>query len=366
MTVFQSPAATLGSRRALFMHNWRCAGSTMNSLLSSNFGGRYTKVGTQFTETGWPNYNVPELLTVDQVRKSFRIGGILGGHLCSGVESVVGGSWDIWMNARMPFKRLSSGIMRFHAAQFRAAPGAYTRHQAIEMAQQKLADLIAGPLKHEVNGVAKRLAGFAVAESINLQDQSDLEKVSRFSMSVSDDELLSAASRQMERVKAIVLPEYLHASLMSIEKMYSLDPVINLFSDLRHNPVSLGKPSKDEKDLFELSKPMLKKMCSVDRELWKPLMSSFQKQISSASVGKREVRVREILHKKPLLSAELHDRQIAGEKLIEIISVSLVTLARQHKELSEDIISIACQWRRFAPDAAAEIKSRALHKLSLS
>jgi hypothetical protein len=348
------------------MHNWRCAGSTMNSLLSSNFGGRYTKVGTQFTETGWPNYNVPELLTIDQVRKNFRVGGILGGHLCSGIESVVGGSWDIWMNARMPVKRLSSGVMRFHAAQFRAVPGVYTRHQAIEMAQQKLADLIAGPLQHEANGVAKRLAGFAVAESMDLRDQSDLEKASCFSTSVSNDELLSAALRQMERVKVIVLPEYLHASLMSIEKLYTLGPIINLFSDLRHNPVSLGKPSKDEKDLFELSKPMLKKMCSVDRELWKPLMSSFQRQLHSASVGKRDVRVREILHEKALLSVKLHDRQIADEELIEIISVSLVTLAKQHKELSEDIISTACQWRRFAPDASAEIKSRALHKLRLS
>ena len=338
----------------------------MNSLLSSNFGDRYTKVGTQFTETGWPDYNVPEVLTVDQVRKKFRVGGILGGHLCSGVESVVGGSWDIWMNARKPFKRLSSGIMRFHAARFRAAPGAYTRHQSIEMAQQKLADLMAGPLRHEANGVAKRLAGFAVAESIDLRDQSDLEKVSCFSMSVSDDELLRAASRQMERVSAIVLPEYLHASLISIEKMYSLGPVINLFSDLRHNPVSLGKPSEDEKALFELSRPMLEKMCSVDRELWKPLMSSFKEQIHSASVGKRDVRVREILHQQPLLSAKLHDQQISDEKLIEIISASLVTLAKQHMELSEEIISIACQWRRFAPDAAAEIQSRALHKLRLS
>ena len=338
----------------------------MNSLLSSNFGDRYTKVGTQFKETGWPDYDVPELLTVDQVRKSFKDGGILGGHLCAGVESVIGGSWDIWMNARKPFKRLSSGIMRFHAAQFRAAPGVYTREQAIEMAQQKLAELVAGPLQHETNGVAKRLAGFAVADSMNLRNQSDLEKISCFSMSVSDDELLGAALRQMERVTAIILPEYLHASLISIEKMYSLDPVVNLFSDLRHNPVSLGKSSKEEEALFEFAKPMLERICSIDRELWKPLMDRFQEQINSAGVGKRDVRVREILHQKPLLSAELYYRQIPEKQLIEVISTALVKLANQHKELSADIISLACQWPRFAPQAAVEIKSRALHQLRLS
>ena len=338
----------------------------MNSLLSSNFGDRYTKVGTQFKETGWPDYDVPELLTVDQVRKSFKDGGILGGHLCTGVESVIGGSWDIWMNARKPFKRLSSGIMRFHAARFRTAPGVYTREQAIEMAQQKLAELVAGPLQHETNGVAKRLAGFAVADWMDLRNQSDLEKISCFSMSVSDDELLGAALRQMERVTAIVLPEYLHASLVSIEKMYSLDPVVNLFSDLRHNPVSLGRSSKEEEALFEFAKPMLRRICSIDRELWKPLMERFQEQINSAGVGKRDVRVREILHQKPLLSAELYYRQIPEKQLIEIISTALVKLANQHKELSEDIISLACQWPRFAPQAAVEIKSRALHQLRLS
>ncbi len=338
----------------------------MNSLLSSNFGERYIKVGTQFTETGWPNYKVPELLSVDQVRKKFKSGGILGGHLCSGVESIIGGSWDVWMNARKPQKRLSSGIMRFHSAQFRVAPGSYTRQQAIEMAQQKLADLISGPLQHEANGVAKRLAGFAAAESMDLRDQSDLEKVSCFSMSVSDGELLSTAKRQLERVKVIVVPEYLHASLISIEKMYSLGPIINLFSDLRHNPVTLGKPSEDEKALFEFAKPMLEKMCSVDRELWKPLTSRFQEQINSARVSKRDVEVREILHQQPLLSPKLCSHQIPEEKVIEVISDCLVALASQHKELSENIVSLACQWRRFAPEAAAEIKSRAFHKLRLS
>ena len=348
------------------MHNWRCAGSTMNSLLSSNFGDRYTKVGTQFTEAGWPNYNVPELLSVDQARKKFKNGGILGGHLCSGVESIIGGSWDVWINARNPQKRLSSGIMRFHAAQFRAAPGSYTSQQAIEMAQHKLADLISGPLQHEANGVAKRLAGFAVAESIDLRDQSDLEKISCFSMSVSDHELLSAAMRQMERVKAIVLPEYLHASLISIEKIYSLAPLINLFSDLRHNPVNLGKPSEDEKALFEFAKPMLEKVCAVDRELWKPLTARFQDQINLSRVSKRDVEVRKILHQQPLLSPKLCSQQIPEEKVIEVISDCLVALANQYKELSEDIISLACQWQRFAPEAAAEIKSRSLRKLRLS
>ena len=338
----------------------------MNSLLSSNFGERYTKVGTQFTVTGWPDYEMPELLSVCQVRKKFKDGGIVGGHLCLGIESIIGGSWDVWMNARDPFKRLSSGIMRFHSSRFRAAPGSYTRQQAIGFAQQKLAELIAGPLRHEVNGVAKRLAGFSVAESVDLQSQANLEEISCFLMRVSDDALLRAASRQMERVRAIVLPEYLHASLISIEKMYSIDPIINLFSDLKHNPASLGKPSKEEKIFFELAAPMLKKICSVDRELWRSLATKFQGQINFAGVKKSDVKVREILHRQPLLPVKLHNQSMDEDKLIDIISVSLTALANKHNELAQDIVSLACRWTRFSPDAAAEIKSRALHKLRLS
>ena len=366
MSVFNSPTATLSGRRVLFVHNWRCAGSTINSLLSSNFGELYTKVGTQFTDAGWPDYNLPELLSVDQVRKKFINGGILGGHLCTGVESVIGGSWDIWMNARKPLKRLSSGIMRFHASKFRAVSGSYTRQQAMDMANHKLGDLIAGPLQHEVNGVAKRLAGFAVADSIDLRDDSNLEKVSCFSMSLDDDVLLGAALRQMERVKVIIIPEYLHASLISIEKIYSLRPIINLFSDLRHNPVSLGKPRKEEEALFELAKPMLEKACAVDRDLWKPLMSRFKEQVESVRVVKRDVQVREILHRQPLVPAGYSSHETSDEKLIDVITASLVALADQNQELARDIISLACAWQRFAPEAAAEIESRAFHALRLS
>ena len=73
------------------MHNWRCAGSTMNSLLSSNFGDLYCKVGTQFSDFGWPLYELPEKLTLQDIRSSVQSGGVLGGHLCSGIQAFVPG-----------------------------------------------------------------------------------------------------------------------------------------------------------------------------------------------------------------------------------------------------------------------------------
>ena len=105
MSVFVPPAASLADSRALFIHNWRCAGSTMNSLLSANFGSKYAKVGTQFTDFGWPDYSLPELLTVRQVRNKSLAGGVLGGHLCAGVEVllVVHGTYGL-MRASQPFQ----------------------------------------------------------------------------------------------------------------------------------------------------------------------------------------------------------------------------------------------------------------------
>ena len=366
MSVFATPAATLRGRRALFIHNWRCAGSTINSLLSSNFGDKYIKVGTQFTHNGWPDYAIPELLSIDKVRHKTDNCAILGGHICSGVESFFGGSWDVWVNARNPCDRLSSGILRFHANKFRLAAGAYTPQQAKALAHQRLIELIDGPLQHEANGMAKRLAGFAASEIIDLNSKSDLEKISCFVTRVSDDDLLRAALFQMERVKVVILSKYLHAALISIERMYSIGPVLNLFSSLRHNQMALGAPSDKEIALFELAKPMLNKISCIDFQLWEAFKIKFQSQINVAKVTKREVLTREVIHKRPILPPQVLDRQIADDKLVELISSSLAEVAAQHKELSRDIVTLACKWERFSPDAAAEIKCRALHILRLS
>ena len=366
MSVFVPPAASLADSRALFIHNWRCAGSTMNSLLSANFGSKYAKVGTQFTDFGWPDYSLPELLTVRQVRNKSLAGGVLGGHLCAGVESFVGGAWDLWINARKPEKRLSSGILRFHSSSFRVARGNYSRQELTQIAEEKLRGLASGALQHEVNGVAKRLAGFSVADFVEIGVNADLEKISCFSTLSNDDELLAAALNQLQKVAIVILPEYLHASIISIEKKYSLGPVINLFSDLRHNPVSLGKASEDERLLFEFAIPLLQKLCAIDCQLWKSLAEKFQNQINTSGISKRDVVVREMLHKRPVITAGLLKSASSDEDLIVKIADALGVVAKSRKEIAHDVVDLACRWPRFAPDAAEEIRLRAANGLKVS
>ena len=114
-------------RSVHFIHNWRCAGTTVNSILSSNFHDQYLKIGHPFTNFGWPHdyENHPEpLLTIDQIRRLVKSSQpdsiILGGHTFFGLESFLPGPFDIWMNYRDPLQRLNSGILRFYNKQYKA------------------------------------------------------------------------------------------------------------------------------------------------------------------------------------------------------------------------------------------------------
>jgi len=166
----------------------------MNSLLSSNFGDLYCKVGTQFSDFGWPLYELPEKLTLQDIRNSVQDGGVLGGHLCSGIQAFVPGEWDVWLNARKPLKRLSSGIIRFHAQRFRMPPGQYPVDVVRSHSEKILNELIDGPLRHERNGVSQASCRVdSVLDAIHLQLQTNLETFSCFEYSGSQSSLLDAA-----------------------------------------------------------------------------------------------------------------------------------------------------------------------------
>ena len=366
MSVLQKPSCSLGSKKAFFMHNWRCAGTTMNSLLSSNFGDLYCKIGTQFTNFGWPKYELPEKLTLQDIRSSIQNGSILGGHLCSGIQSFIPGEWDIWLNARKPIKRLSSGIIRFHAQRFRMPSGQYPVDIVRSRSEKIMNDLIDGPLRHERNGVAKRLAGFSVMDSITCHPQTNLETLSCFEYSGLQSSLLEAAKQNIGNINILILSDYLHVSLICIEKIYNLPPIINLFSDLRHNHAAFGKASEAECKAFELAKPSLEKLCAEDELLWSDLLLKFQTQLTNCSVSKREIAVREALHSNQLIEPSPFKKFVGEGKLIELVTSRLVNVARDHSEISEDIVKTATRWSRFHPDSAKEIRERAMHQLRLS
>ena len=162
------------------------------------------------------------------------------------------------------------------------------------------------------------------------------------------------------------MSEYLHVSLICIEKIYNLPPIVNLFSDLKHNQAALGKASNAEKKVFELAKPSLEKLCRQDEELWVDLLKKFQVQLSRCSIGKREIAVREALHSRQVIKPSLFSQSTEQDQLIDLIATSLAGLAKDHSEISKDIVDTATRWSRFDPDAAKEIRERAMHQLRLS
>lgn len=343
------------------MHNWRCAGSTLNSLFASNFGDLYLKIGTQFSNYGWPLYELPEKLTLSEVRGGLKDGGIVGGHLCSGIDSLIPGESDLWLNARKPINRLSSGIVRFHAKEFSMPAGIYKVDEVVKNSEKVLDNLMSGPLRHEHNGVAKRLAGLSIADSFSVHPGVNLETLSCFEYSGSMDDLLKAALHNVNKIKIIIIPEHLHISMICIEKVYGLSPIINLFSDLRHNSSSLSKGAETDKKAFGLVKEKLRRMCSYDEMLWKVLSEKFHEQVASCKIDKRSVAARHLLHNRQILNPRSYSINSSGSEAIESIARSLADICKLHNELADEIIRTATSWNRFVPAAAEEISQMSRH-----
>ena len=359
MTVLKDALSTLGPRKAFFIHNWRCGGSSLNSIFSSNFGSHYCKIGTQFTSFGWPNYKVKELLTLTDVRSRSDQTSILGGHLCFGIETLIGGPWDLWINARQPIDRLASGILRFHSKQFTIKDGKYSASAAKSYSESILEKLINGPLRHEQNGVAKRLAGFSYADSFDISGDINLEELSCYSCDSNDSQLLNVALRNLRLVKLVFVPNALHASILCMERLYSLGPQLNLFSDLRHNSVGLGKSSPDQRRLFDLSRNLLSKLCAVDMALWREIERKFIQQLQIFKVTKKEIMLRELLHQNSFFTSHIIEASGSDSEMIRRIVSRIVELSVANPGYGNSIASLVVSWQRFNRDAAEEILSQA-------
>lgn len=350
----------LGQNRAFFIHNWRCAGSTLNSILSSNFGDKYYKIGTQFSDTGWPLYGKPERLLLRDARIGVANGCIFGGHLCSGVEALIPGDWHLWLNAREPIDRLTSGIIRFHASKFLIKPGAYSIADAKAHSLSIFRELFSGPLRHECNGISKRLAGLSSATAFNVDLNTNLETLSCFDSHSSDELLYEAALLRLDSAKIIILPGYLHESLMCIERMYSLPPLLNLFSDLRHNSSDLGKASSDQMKLFELGSEFISSICGVDLLLWPKITKKFHEQLGFYSISERDILIRKIIHAEPFVSPDIIQSAGNDKEVIQKITARLVDIARRHPDLAVEIVQIVASWSRFKKEVSKEIMARSL------
>ena len=219
-----------GNNNIHFIHNWRCAGTSLNSLFSSNFHSSYLKIGHPFTDFGWPQsykkHRKP-LLSINQFRQAQLSNTpgkvILGGHSFNGLQDFLPGAWDIWMNFRDPLVRLNSGILRFYSRQLAAAspnPSNHLINHKLISGQINLDSpssinaLLSTTLLRESNGIARRLSAFSVCESFSLSCNDNVETIPLIcDQKYSDRELFDASLSNLDMVDHLFNSSHIFASV---------------------------------------------------------------------------------------------------------------------------------------------------------
>ena len=367
-----------------FIHNWRSAGTTISSILSSNFSNQYLKIGHPFTIYGWPaaykNHPDP-LISLGQVRNCFSHSkypsNILGGHTFLGLESLLPGSFDIWMNYRDPIQRLNSGLIRF-----------YKRARNINRSKEDLMsyegpvgdDLLSSPdavdkllstaLSRESNGISKRLAAFSISSKISLSDFTNVETPDFLSSADYDDSILyEAALANLSRVDLLINSQHIHPSLICIERLYNLkSPLINPFSDLHHNPKTLSGSSSKDETVIKNCLDVLNKHSAVDRKLFFDINKRFALQVNNFHIDTKEVAVRQAMHSSAILLVKwftLAD-QYSENSVLKLTVSSLNIAFSRYPELAQDMLDLLLKWNVLTKQFRSNIAKIVYDELSLS
>ena len=277
------------------------------------------KIGHPFTTFGWPqdykNHQEP-ILTVSRIRDlkselpSLKDNILVGGHTFLGLESFMPGVWDLWMNYREPVSRLNSGILRFHSRPRKQKSGSKSGHlidleksYAVNLEDPHDIDvLLETSLRRENNGICRRLGAMSLASKFTHGADENIETIDIISTyRYSSDDLFSAARANLDRLSILINSEFFHHSILCIEREYNMkSPLINPFSDLRHNPVELAGISKGDSRVLNNCRNILEKHCSADLRLYPLLNKKFAQQVNRCQLTDSEVEVRNLIHRKPL------------------------------------------------------------------
>ena len=355
-----------GGSGIFFLHNWRCAGSSMSSLMAANFGSFYIKVGHPFTNYGWPESyrgSTKQITSLDEIRGRIQPGCIVGGHLFTGFESLLPGRWDLWMNARHPVERLISGLLRFHSNKVipnNPQADLHTGHEAL-YSPTDVSRILNGPLRREINGMSRRLAGFTAIDSISVSAQGNLEKADFLERTVDHARLMACAKSQLSELKILIMAHSFQASVLCIEAAYSLEPLINPFSDLRHNSAQLSKPSQAQRTMLQRLRPKFEELMKADITLWNQLEILFKYQIDSYNIQEDDIKIRELIHREPLLDPTwLTDPAVTPDLLLKGFAGRIAQRAVLAGELGPKLIDTVCRWPRLDPSASKEIRNIAM------
>ncbi len=363
-----------------FLHNWRCAGTTVNSILSSNYHEHYLKIGHPFSVFGWPhdyNNHPSPLLSVGHIRNlvnsNYPKSVIIGGHTFLGLESFLPGSFDIWMNYRDPLQRLNSGILRFYKRQFVSEPG---RSDLMDVSQSLASTdldfpdfvdrLLSSTLKRESNGIARRLSALSLSNNIQINSDTNVETVDFLLSNYTEKQLFDSALSNLQTIKLLINSSHIQASLICIERFYQLaSPLINPFSNLAHNPVTLSGAKSNDQSVINNCNNILTNHSRVDLKLLPYLHSMFAQQVNDSNITERDIMVRDAIHQERLfLPKWFVMEKFSRDDVIRLVSDSLEKRCRQFQSLENDILRTVLSWDGLTIDFRQDVNGYMVNQYS--
>ena len=178
-----------------------------------------------------------------------------------------------------------------------------------------------------------------------------------FSDDYTDNQLFDIAYSTLEKVRVLINSSYIHISLLCIERIYNLHtPLINPFSPLNHNPVTISGAKATDTSVIDGCKSILEKHSASDLKLAPYLNKLFASQVNLAQIDDQEVLAREAIHHERLLNPNwFFDQNLSHSDVVNLISASLEKRCRQFSTVDSLILETFLKWEGLTFDLRSDI-----------
>ena len=348
----------------LFIHNWRCAGTSLHSVLSASLGDKYLKIGCRFNRFGWPDQSKPEIIRLRELRKESPRA--FGGHLFWGIDNLVGGSSrQTIVSLRDPMERMKSGVYRFMTSNRRTTEaslfkGINVNSQPIDLSERELKKLADKIIGKEYNGIARRLSGISAADKVSLTETTNIEEINW--MEQSKNEMIMKKAKENLQGSHILQSDNFWYSIIKIENELKKDLVlINPFSPVKHNSYKLVVDNQDESGterMYKILEEHLRINNKEDIDLYNYYKVRRGEPKTLNSELEQRIKTRELIHKRPLFAQNWFNSGLELPVIDKLIAGSISARAKEDTTIDKDmLVDTVLRWnpiknrKRFIYDA---------------
>ncbi len=341
----------------------------MHSLLKANLHSGYIKIGDPLNRIGLSRHDpraARDSSTLSYLRKRVRPGSVVAGHIFMGLDAFLVGRFQFWMNARHPVKRLRSGLLRFYSRDSRKrSANDYDLIQPTAglVSRDSVAEILSTSLKRECNGISRRLSAMALTDSVMIDTTTNLERLEFLEQPFPPRQLYETAEAQLENIQCLFLAEHFFESIVCLERMYDLPPLINPFTKLGHNPARVSGFTADHEQCLDACQDILMESQHVDLALWPRLNERFRLQMQSLRISKQDVEVRKLISDEALFSPRWFSDNKDNQEVIELMATSIVNRVRRQPKLAVPVLKTVCRWPGLDEQARQQLWNAAKNEL---